>query len=78
MVKTTVYLDDDSAVALKSLAARENTTQAQLIRRAVRKLTEEAPPPLPAGMGMFNSGRSDISTRRRELLLEAARKRRWR
>jgi hypothetical protein len=78
MVKTTLYMDEDTALALKGIADRKRTTQAELIRGVLRKFAKANPPPLPKGMGMFSSGRSDISTRRRELLLEAARNRRWR
>jgi uncharacterized protein (DUF1800 family) len=77
MVKTTVYLDDETAIALKCLAQRTNTSQAELIRAELRKFVADNPPPLPKGMGMFSSGRSDISTSYRKLLKQAVRERRW-
>jgi len=78
MVKTTVYLDENSMSALRSMAQRKGTTQAELIRNAVRKLVAGNPPPLPKGMGMFSSGYTDTSSRRKEILMAAARKGRWR
>jgi hypothetical protein len=79
MVKTTVYLDADIAEALKGMSRRFGKPQAQLIRDAVRALASTGgKPPLPAGMGMFDSGHTDTSSRRKELLKEAARSRAWR
>lgn len=79
MVKTTVYLDDDIAAALKGISKRSARPQAQLIRDALRVFTRtDNPPPLPAGLGMFDSERSDTSARRKELLRRAAGSRRWR
>ena len=79
MVKTTVYLDDDTVAALKGISKRSAKPQAQLIRDAVRAFAIGGDyPPLPAGLGMFESGHEDTSVRRKELLKEAARRRQWR
>ena len=80
MVKTTIYLDDEIAAALKGISKRSTKSQAQLIRDALRVFTRTGnPPPLPAGLGMFDSGRADTSARRKELLRQAAgSRRRWR
>jgi hypothetical protein len=79
MVKTTVYLDDEIAAALKGISRRSAKPQAQLIRDALRAFTRtDNSPPLPAGMGMFNSGHGDTAARRKELLKRAAGARRWR
>jgi predicted transcriptional regulator len=79
MVKTTVYLDDETVAALKGLAKRSSKPQAQLIRDALRAFALSGNrPPLPAGMGMFDSGHTDTTARRKELLMDAARSRRWR
>jgi hypothetical protein len=78
MVKTTVYLDEDTVAALKGIAKRSAKPQAQLIRDALRAFTRSGGPPLPAGMGMFDSGHSDTTARRKEILKEAARRLRWR
>lgn len=79
MVKTTVYLDDEIVAALKGISKRSAKPQAQLIRDALRAFTSTgSPPPLPSGMGMFASAHTDTATRRKELLKEAARSRRWR
>ncbi len=73
MVKTTVYLDDEIVAALKGISKRSAKSQAQLIRDALRAFTRTGnSPPLPAGLGMFDSGHTDTSTRRKELLKQAA------
>jgi hypothetical protein len=43
MRKTTVYFSDEDAEALRQLAAATGTSQAELIRAAVRRATAEAP-----------------------------------
>ena len=79
MVKTTVYLDDEIVAALKGISKRSAKPQAQLIRDALRAFTRAGNlPPLPAGLGMFDSGRTDTSARRKELLRQAADSGRWR
>jgi hypothetical protein len=44
MRKTTVYLNDDEAEALRQLAAATGVSQAELIRGAIRKAVSEVPP----------------------------------
>jgi predicted transcriptional regulator len=79
MVKTTVYLDEEIVAALKGMSKRSARPQAHLIRDALRAFTRSGdPPPLPAGMGMFDSGHSDTTARRKELFRQAAGARRWR
>jgi hypothetical protein len=70
MVKTTVYLDDD---VVRSLLDRQSKPQAELIREALSNFTAGESSPLPAGMGMFNSGHTDTTAKRKELLKSAAR-----
>jgi predicted transcriptional regulator len=79
MVKTTVYLDEEIVAALRGMSRRSAKPQAQLIRDALRAFTRSGDqPPLPAGMGMFDSGRTDTAIRRKELLRQAAGAGRWR
>jgi hypothetical protein len=79
MVKTTVYLDDETVAALKGISKRSAIPQAKLIRDALRTFALSGNrPPLPAGVGMFESQRADTSARRKDLLKEAARLRKWR
>lgn len=79
MVKTTVYLDDQIAAALKGISKRSAKPQAELIREALRAFTRAGnAPPLPSGMGMFDSGHTDTSAHKKELLRQAAATRRWR
>jgi predicted transcriptional regulator len=78
MVKTTVYLEQEIADSLRALSKRRRKPQAQLIREALREFAAEEKPPLPEGLGMFDSGHSDAAARRKELLRDAARSRKWR
>jgi hypothetical protein len=43
MRKTTVYLNDDEAEALRSLAAATGRSQAELIRDAIRRAVTSVP-----------------------------------
>ncbi|PWU00709.1 MAG: DNA-binding protein [Terriglobia bacterium] len=76
MVKTTVYLDEETVAALKGISKRSAKPRAQLIRDALRAFTRTGNP-LPAGMGMFDSGHNDTAARKKELLRAGAAKR-WR
>jgi ribbon-helix-helix CopG family protein len=78
MVKTTVYLDDSVLRSLRTMSQREAKSQAQLIREALREFTCSLKPPLPAGMGAFDSGFTNTTSRRKNLLKSAARSGRWR
>jgi hypothetical protein len=79
MVKTTVYLDEQTVAALRAISRRSAKPQAELIREALRSFAHTGnPPPLPAGIGMFDSGHTDTAARRKELLKQAATARRWR
>jgi predicted transcriptional regulator len=78
MVKTTVYLDDDVVRSLRAIAKRRSKPQAQLIREAIRTYTAAERPPLPAGLGMFDSGHTDTSAERKRILKSAARQGGWR
>ena len=78
MVKTTVYLDHDVLRSLRTMSQRQSKSQAQLIREALREFTVGLKPPVPAGMGMFDSGFTNTTSRRKELLKTAARSGNWR
>lgn len=78
MVKTTVYLDEDVVRNLQTLSQRYSKPQAELIREALRRFTTAEKPPLPEGMGMFDSGHPDTTIQRKQLLKEVARLGRWR
>jgi hypothetical protein len=51
MVKTTVYLEEAEAAALRRLAARTSRSQAEIIREAVSKVTAAAGPRCFASVG---------------------------
>lgn len=74
MVKTTVYLEKEIVAALKRISKRSAKPRAQLVRDALREFVLYGTvPALPAGMGLFDSGHSNTTVRRKELLKEALR-----
>jgi metal-responsive CopG/Arc/MetJ family transcriptional regulator len=80
MRRTTVYLEDEIAVAIRNFAESQNRSQAEIIREALEKYVREAErvskrPPI-SGVGAYRSGRSDISERAEDILSEQARKKR--
>ena len=77
MVKTTVYLDAEVAIALRQMAESEGRPQAELIREALASYAQQNKRPLPPGMGNYQSGRADVSERAEEILSAAAGERKW-
>ena len=62
MKKTTVYLPDDLKAALERTAAVQGRSEAELIREAVRKLTQDAEQPRPR-LPLFSSGDPTLAER---------------
>ena len=60
MRKTTVYLPDELKKALGRVAALRGTSEAELIREALRNLACEARPPEPR-LPLFKSGRPELA-----------------
>lgn len=60
------------------MSKRRTKPQAKLIREALERHTSEEKPPLPAGLGVFDSGHADTTARRKELLKQTARSRKSR
>jgi len=78
MVKTTVYLEPDSALALRQMADSLGRSQAELIRDAIESYTRKAKRPQLPGIGEFDSGHTDTSAQADEILARAAKRGRWR
>ena len=78
MVRTTVYLDQEIALALRQLAARRGRSQAELIRDALASYTRRAVRPTPKGIGKYRSGEPDVAQRAKDILGDAAKRGRWR
>jgi len=78
MIRTQIQLTEGQARELRELAARENVSVAELIRRAVdglleRKVTislNERRQRAMALVGQFRSGQSDVSEKHDEYLAE--------
>jgi hypothetical protein len=78
LVKTTVYLSHETALALRHVAAVEGRSQAELIREAVENYTKRSLRPAPKGVGKYRSGEPDVARRAKDILSAAARRGRWR
>ncbi len=74
MVKSTVYFDSATILALRQLAKAQGKSQAELIREAVTGYARRAGRAAPKGVGAYRSGRSDISEKAEALLRQAARR----
>jgi predicted transcriptional regulator len=78
MLRTTIYLDEETVLALRQLANLQKRTQTEIIRDALKRYFEHVQPQkksvLP-GIGAYRSGRHDISEQAEELLKQAARRR---
>jgi cytidylate kinase len=67
--KTTVYLDPDVYVRLKSIARRQGRKTAAVVREAVAEYARKhAKRRLPRSLGIGRSGRHDLGERAEELL----------
>lgn len=77
MQKTTLYLDPETALAIRRIAATAKRSQADVIREALVEYTVRAQPAAPRGIGAYASGRTDTGESAEELLRRAARTRKW-
>jgi plasmid stability protein len=62
MKKTTVYLPDKLKAALERTAAAQGRSEAELIREAVRSLTQALEPPRPK-VPLFSGGDPTLAER---------------
>ena len=62
MKKTTVYLPDELKAALERTAAAQGRSEAELIREAVRSLTQAMAPPRPK-LPLFSGGDPTLAER---------------
>jgi hypothetical protein len=67
MKKTTVYLSAELKAALERAAAAQGRSEADLIREAVRNLTQTLEPPRPK-LPLFHSGDPTLAERVDEAL----------
>jgi hypothetical protein len=74
MVKTTLYLQEETIHALERLASEEGRSQGEVIQAALLSYESRRTRPVPKGIGKYRSGRSDVSERAEELLRQAFRK----
>jgi hypothetical protein len=70
MKRTTIYLDPDLEVRLKTETQRRGQPMAEFVREAVEAYLTNGPAPGPPGGGAFASGRDDTAERVDEVLAE--------
>jgi|GEM_PF-1175894 len=71
----TIMVDDETAEALRRLAALEQRSEADIVRTALAAYATVQP--RPKGIGKYRSGRSDVSVKARELIRKDVKDRRW-
>ena len=75
MLRTTVYLDEETALTIRRLADTQKRSQADIIRTALhnylKQTGQQSSRPSPVGIGAYRSGRTDLSERAEELLRDA-------
>jgi len=74
MVKTTLYLEEETVHVLEEIASEEGRSQGEIIRAALLSYKSQQTRPVPRGIGIYRSGRADVSERAEELLRQAFRK----
>jgi Arc/MetJ-type ribon-helix-helix transcriptional regulator len=62
MKKTTLYLPENLKAALERAAVAQGCSEAELIRRAIRDLTQSLEPPRPR-LPLFSSGDPTLAER---------------
>jgi hypothetical protein len=73
MHKTTLYLDDQTRHALRSLAAHAGCTQTHILREAVAHYAVAlAADSLPPGIGAYRSGQPGLAANTRATVRKAA------
>lgn len=70
MVKTTVYLSEQTKHKLARAAARRHRPEAELIRDAIDQLLRDEPPECRPTLGIFDSGDPDFAENVDEILAE--------
>lgn len=79
MVKTTVYLDEETVARLREMSAQQQRPQAEIIRTILRDGTKVDRPRVSPNWGRFSSGQSDGSVSVKKVFAEAmeAKYKRW-
>jgi predicted DNA-binding protein len=79
MLRTTVYLEEEAALALRRLSEAHGRPQAELIREAINTYIADLHAKdvrrLPPGAGGYHSGQTDVSARAEDLLRQRAKNR---
>ena len=70
MKRTTIYLDPEMELRLKTTAGRRGVTMVAVIREALDQYLGAIESALPPGAGAFRSGRDDTASRAEEILSE--------
>jgi hypothetical protein len=71
----TLQLDEPTAELLRSIAAAEKKSEAEVVRTLVTQYA--ARPPLPIGMGKYRSGTSDTSENASKIIRQAVKDGQW-
>ena len=70
MKRTTIYLEPELEVLLKTEMVRQHRTMAEIVRDAVREYVSREPRQAPPGAGAFASGHADTAEQADAILQE--------
>jgi predicted transcriptional regulator len=79
MRRTTLYLEDEMALAIRRLAANQKRAQAEVIRDAIARYIRaehRSTPRKLGGIGAYRSGRHDVAENAEAILRKAVRENR--
>jgi predicted transcriptional regulator len=74
MVKTTLYLDEESALRVRQVATAQGRSQADVVREAIAEYTaKQEPQSAPYGVGQYESKSVDSAAHAKALVRERIR-----
>jgi len=72
-----IALDEQTAEAVRQLAAEERRPESEIVRDALALYARAGKRPTPIGVGRYRSGSHDVSERARSLIRDAVKEGRW-
>ena len=76
MTCITITVGDETAASLRQLTAAEERSEAEIVRTALAAYSQGARPRLK-GVGKYQSGRTDVSEKAREMIRKDVEEGRW-
>jgi len=71
----TLQLDEQTSQLLRTIAAAENRSEAEVVQALLAQYAQR--PPLPIGMGKYRSGKTDTSENASQIIRQAVKEGVW-